>query len=89
MAVMNEAPPERDRWKCTSAYYARAYLDRAIVRIAAHELCDAGFSIHFICGKIPPWKGWQVAAARNHAEIDVQFRLSLVKGGCGLEDAST
>jgi hypothetical protein len=84
MAVMNDAQPERDKWKCTPTYYARAYLDRAIVRIAAHELCDAGFSIHFICGKIPPWKGWQVAAAKNHAEIDVQFRLSLVKSGCGV-----
>ena len=76
--------PARDRWKCTSAYYARAYLDRAIVRAAAHEYCDAGFSVHFICGKIPPWKAWQTAAAKNHDAINLQFRASLVAGGCGV-----
>ena len=74
----------RDKWKCTPAYYARAYLDRAIIRAAAHEYCDAGVSVHFVCGKIPPWKGWQTAESKNHGEIDLQFRASLVSGGCGV-----
>jgi hypothetical protein len=82
MAVVNDTL--LDKWKCTTAYYARAYLDRALVLAAAHEYRDAGFSVHFICGKIPPWKEWSLAATKNHDEIDRQFRASLVKSGCGV-----
>jgi hypothetical protein len=83
MAAMND-DPARDKWKCTPAYYARAFLDRALILAAGHAYRDAGFSVHFICGKIPPWKGWQIAEAKSHDAIDLQFRNFLVTSGCGV-----
>jgi hypothetical protein len=58
--------------RLTAEYFEAARLSFEAVKAEAHRLCDRGFSVHFLDGKIPRGNGWQNAPRKTHDDIEHQ-----------------
>jgi hypothetical protein len=66
--------------KLAADYFEAARLNFEAVKAEAHRLCDRGFSVHFLDGKIPRGNGWQNAPRKTHDDIEHQFCPRLFDG---------
>jgi hypothetical protein len=71
---------EKLKLKLTAEYQEAARRNLQAVKAEAHRLCDRGFSVPTLDGKIPRDTGWQNAPRNRHVDIELQFRPRLFDG---------
>ncbi len=65
--------------KLTAEYFEAARLNFEAIKAEAHALCDRGFSVHALDGKIPRGTGWPERAAQDPRRHRAAFPAALVR----------